>query len=76
MRNEIRETRAPLQRVGIRLVAETSSIKREENLFRGLAREVEQVKAAANALNARVNCDKPPKIFGFANERPDSIGRS
>lgn len=44
VRNEIRETRAPAQRVGIRLGAETSNIRLEENRFSGLARDVEQLK--------------------------------
>ena len=43
--NEIRETRAAAQRVGIRLGKETSQIRLEGNRFAGLAREVDDLRA-------------------------------
>jgi hypothetical protein len=42
--NEIRETRAPAQRVGIRLGRETSQIELAENRFAGLMKEVEDLR--------------------------------
>ncbi|GDY22120.1 hypothetical protein LBMAG56_34670 [Verrucomicrobiota bacterium] len=45
VRNEIRETRAPMQRVGIRLGAETANIKLEANQVSGMAQDVERLKA-------------------------------
>jgi hypothetical protein len=39
--NEIRESRAPAQRVGIRIGRETRQIKLEQNQFAGLMKEVE-----------------------------------
>jgi len=42
--NEIRETRGPAQRVGIRLGKETSQIKLTDNRFAGLMKEVEDLR--------------------------------
>lgn len=42
--NDIRETRAPAQRVGIRVGAKTSQIELAANKFTGLAREVEDLR--------------------------------
>jgi hypothetical protein len=42
--NEIRETRDPAQRVGIRLGAKTSQIQLEGNRFAGFSREVEDLR--------------------------------
>ena len=42
--NEIRETRAPMSRIGIRLGKETSAIKLADNRFSGLMREVEDLR--------------------------------
>ena len=42
--NEIRETRGPARRVGIRLGAKTSQIQIEGNRFEGLSREVEDLR--------------------------------
>lgn len=42
--NEIRETRAPMSRIGIRLGKETSAIKLADNHFSGLMREVEDLR--------------------------------
>lgn len=42
--NDIRETRAPAQRVGIRLGAKTSEIQLADNRFRGFSREVEDLR--------------------------------
>jgi parallel beta helix pectate lyase-like protein len=41
--NEIRESRGPAQRVGIRIGAQTSEIKLEKNQFAGLMKEVENL---------------------------------
>jgi hypothetical protein len=42
--NDIRETRAPAQRVGIRLGAQTREIKLAENRFAGLMKEIEDLR--------------------------------
>ena len=44
--NEIRETRGPAQRVGIRLGAKTSQIQLDGNHFSGLKQEVEDLRRA------------------------------
>jgi nitrous oxidase accessory protein NosD len=44
--NDIRETRAPAQRVGIRLGAKTSEIQIADNRFAGFSREVEDLRPA------------------------------
>ncbi len=44
--NDIRETRAPAQRVGIRLGAKTSEIQLADNRFAGFSREVEDLRQA------------------------------
>lgn len=42
--NDIRESRGPAQRVGIRIGAKTSQIELAENRFSGLARDVEELR--------------------------------
>ncbi len=44
VRNEIRETRGPAGRIGIRLSAETNAIKLEDNRISGVARDVVTLK--------------------------------